>query len=91
MKQQALRESTQWKQGVNGELEPDVDPWTLNDHMLMYTIEEWDLTDDRGKTLSITLENIHDIEPPELVEAMIAYTQRINGLSGDERKKSSRR
>ena len=28
------------------------------------------------------------VEPPELVEAMIAYTQRINGLTGEERKKS---
>jgi hypothetical protein len=56
--------------------------------MLLKTLVEWDLTDAEGKPLELNLENIRNIEPPELVEAMIAYTQRINGLSGEERKKS---
>jgi hypothetical protein len=34
------------------------------------------------------LESIHGMEPPELVEAMIAETQRLNGVSVEERKKS---
>jgi hypothetical protein len=88
LKQQALREATKWRRGNGGELEPDVDPWRLNDLMLLYTLQEWDLTDEKGEPLPLSMESIHGIEPPELVEAMIAYTQRINGLSGEERKKS---
>ena len=88
MKQKALREATKWSMGASGELEPDVDPWKLNDLMLVQTLQEWDLTDEEGEPLPISLESIHGIEPPELVEAMIAYTQKINGLSGEERKKS---
>ena len=91
MKQEALRRATTWKQDAHGGLEPDIDPWTLNDLMLLQTLVEWDLKDETGSPLPITLENIHNIEPPELVEAMITYTQRINGVSVKERKKSSRR
>lgn len=87
MKQEALRKSTRWVKDSMGELEADVDPWTLNDMMLMQTLVEWDLKDETGSPLPITLENIHSVEPPELVEAMIAYTQRINGVSVEERKK----
>ena len=60
MKQEALRRATKWARTPSGELEPDVDPWTLNDMLLVQT----------------------------LVEAMIAYTQGINGVSVEERKKS---
>ena len=88
MKQEALRKSTKWIRGPHGDLQPDVDPWVLNDMMLVQTLVEWDLQDDNGQPLPITLENIHGIEPPELVEAMIAETQRINGVSVEERKKS---
>ena len=88
MKQKALREATSWKRDGSGVLEPDVDPWVLNDMMLLQTLVEWDLTDESGQPLPITLENIHALEPPELVEAMIAKTQRINGVTGEERKKS---
>jgi hypothetical protein len=88
MKQQALRKSTRWEKNSMGELEPDVDPWTLNDMMLIQTIVEWDLKDENGQPLPITMENIHAVEPPELVEQMIAYTQRINGVTLEERKKS---
>jgi hypothetical protein len=88
MKQQALREATSWRRAGPGELQPDVDPWRLNDTMLVQTLVEWDLVDEAGKPLPITLESIHSIEPPELVEEMIAYTQRINGVTLEERKKS---
>ena len=88
MKQEALRKATKWIRGPHGDLQPDVDPWVLNDMMLVQTLVEWDLQDDDGQPLPITLENIHRTEPPELVEAMIAETQRINGVSVEERKKS---
>ena len=87
MKQQALRKATRWVKDSMGELEADVDPWTLNDMMLMQTLIEWDLKDETGSPLPITLENIHGVEPPELVEAMIAETQKLNGVSVKERKK----
>ena len=88
MKQQALREATKWKRSGIDELQPEVDPWILNDQMLLQTLVEWDLVDDEGQPLPISLESIRNIEPPELVEKMIAYTQSINGVSLEERKKS---
>jgi len=91
MKQEVLRKATKWVKDASGELEPDVDPWALNDMMLIQTIVEWDLKNENGQPLPITLENIHSVEPPKLVESMITYTQRINGVSMKERKKSSRR
>ncbi len=87
MKQQALREATTWTRDASG-LQPDVDPWRLNDIMLTQCITEWDLTDEAGEPLPVTIESLHDIEPPELVEAMIAECQHINGVTGEERKKS---
>jgi hypothetical protein len=86
MKQQALREATTWEK-MGAELQPDVDPWTLNDLMLVGCLQEWDLADASGQPLPITVESIHGLEPPELVEEMIAYAQRINGVTVDERKK----
>jgi len=88
MKQEALRSATKWKRGPGGEIEPDVDTWVLNDMMLVQTLVEWDLKDGQGQPLPITLENIHALEPPELVEAMIAEAQRINGVTLEARKKS---
>ena len=87
MKQTALREATTWKRD-GGSLQPDVDPWRLNDMMLVQTLVEWDLVDEDRQPLPITIESIHSIEPPELVEEMIAFTQRINGVTREERKKS---
>ncbi len=87
MKQQSLREATSWRR-EGGDLQPDVDPWKLNDLMLVQTLVEWDLVDEDGQPLPITLESIHQVEPPELVEEMIAYTQMINGVTREERKKS---
>lgn len=86
MKQEALRKSTKWTR-KSGELQPDIDPWVLNDLMLVQTLVEWDIVDETGSHLPITLENIHGLEPPELVEEMIAFTQRLNGVSVEERKK----
>ena len=88
MKQRVLREATKWRRGSSGELEPDVDPWVLNDMMLLQTLVEWDLEDDDGRPLPISLESIHGLEPPELVEAMIVEAQRLNGVTVEERKKS---
>jgi hypothetical protein len=88
MKQRALKESTIWKRSGPGDLQPDIDPWKLNDLMLVQTLVEWDLVDEDGQPLPITIESIHSVEPPELVEEMIAFTQRINGVTVEERKKS---
>ena len=90
MKQEALRKATKWAHAPGGGLEPDVDPWTLNDMMLVQTLVEWDLEDGEGNPLPIDLDSIHALEPPELVEEMIAYTQRLNGVTVEERKKSGR-
>ena len=87
MKQQALRMATTWVRSGSGELQPDVDPWTLNDLMLVGCLVEWNLLDEAGQPLPITVESIHGLEPPELVEEMIAYVQGINGVTVDERKK----
>jgi len=86
MKQQALREATTWTKQANG-LQPDVDPWRLNDQMLTQCITEWDLVDEQNQPLPITIENIHN-QPPELIEAIIHQCQRINGVTQQERKKS---
>ena len=88
MKQEALRRATKWARTPSGELEPDVDPWTLNDMLLVQTLVEWDLEDGEGNPIPISLEAIRAVEPPEIVEAMIAYTQGINGVTVEERKKS---
>ena len=66
---------------------PDVDPWALNDMMLAATVTGWDLVDDAGAPLPVTIEAIQGIRPPELVEEMIAHTQRLNGVGAEERKK----
>ena len=86
MKQQALREATTWTRDATG-LQPEIDPWRLNDIMLTQCITEWDLQRD-DQPLPITIESLHNIEPPELVEAMINYCQKINGVTTEERKKS---
>jgi len=90
MKQDALRKAVKFvpsKVEPNG-LEPLIDPWALNDQLLLKTLVSWDLKDEKGQTFPITLENIHAIEPPELVEKMIAFTQRLNNVSMEMRKKS---
>jgi hypothetical protein len=55
--------------------------------MLAATVVGWDLVDEAGKPLPVTVEAIQGIWPPELVEEMIAYTQRLNGVGVEERKK----
>ena len=87
-KQDALRKATKWRRDPVGDVIPDVDPWTLNDLMLLATVVEWNLKGKDGEPLPITLESLHELEPPELVEDMIAYTQSLNGLSQEEKKKS---
>jgi len=90
MKQEALRAATKFVKNESGELEPEVDPWVLNDHLLLKTLVDWDFLDEKGRKLPITLDNIRSIEPPELVDRMIAFTQRLNGLSDRERFLSSK-
>ena len=89
MKQNAMRKAVKFvpsKLDPNT-LEPVIDPWALNDQLLLKTLVTWDLKDGNGHMLPITLENIHAIEPPELVEKMIAFTQRLNNVTPSERKK----
>ncbi len=86
-KQKALQRITEFiKDPKTEKTTAKVDPFKLNDQMLLATIVEWDLVKD-GKPLPITLESIHDLEPPELVEDMIDFTQTLNGVTDDERKK----
>jgi len=86
-KQQALRSATSWRRAPTGELQPDVDPWVLNDLMLAATVVEWDLVDEAGKPLPVTVEAMRGIRPPELVEEMIAHTHGLNGVGVEARKK----
>ena len=89
MKQEAMRKAVKFipsKLDPN-ELEPVIDPWALNDQLLLKTLMSWDLKDENAQPLPITLENIHAIEPPELVEKMITFTQRLNNVSPEARKK----
>jgi len=86
-KQAVLRKVTKWINTPEG-AKADIDPWDFNDQMLLATLVEWDLKDGKGQPLPITLETIRSLEPPSLVEQMIAFTQRLNGVSEEERKKS---
>jgi len=86
-KQEALREATEWRRGNSGELEPDVDPWRLNDLMLLGSVEEWDLVDESGEPVPLTIEGLHGLEP-RLAEELIAEMLDLNGVTGAERKKS---
>ena len=90
LKQEALKAATKFVKNESGDLEPEVDPWILNDQLLLKTLVDWDFLDGKGQKLSITLDNIRGIEPPELVDRMIAFTQRLNGLSERERFLSSK-
>lgn len=91
-KQRALRKATKWisvKGGRQGELDADVDPWGLNDQMVLICVKKWDLLDpETDKPLPITLEALHKVEPPEIIEDLVTELQRINGVSVEERKKS---
>jgi len=91
-KQRALRKATTWtqtKEGRQGELDADIDPWELNDQMVLICVKKWDLLDpDTDKLLPISIEALHKVEPPEIIETLITELQRINGVSVEERKKS---
>lgn len=89
-KQEALRRSTKWvrDKGNPNRLVPDVDPWRLNDEMIVATVVEWDLKDEEEKPLPITIEALHSVRPPAVVEAILVEVQRVNGLTEEERKKS---
>ena len=86
-KQAALREATKWTRGTGGALEPDIDPWTLNDLLLIGSIEDWDIQDESGQPVPLTLEGIRSLRPV-LAEMLIAEMQAFNGITEEERKKS---
>jgi len=90
MKQEAMQKAVKFVSSRTdpNQLEPIIDPWILNDQLLLKTLVDWDLKDGNGEKLPITLENIHVIEPPELVEKMIAFTQSLNNVTPEVRKKS---
>jgi hypothetical protein len=90
MKQEAMQKAVKFvpSRMDPNTLEPVIDLWILNDQLLIKTLVEWDLKDEKGQSLPITLENIQAIEPPELVEKMIAFVQRLNNVSTEARKKS---
>ena len=86
-KQEALRKATEWRRIGGGDIEPDVDPWKLNDYMLLYSVEKWNIVDDDGKPVPLSVDGLHTLSP-RLVEALIIEMHRLNGLSLEERKKS---
>ncbi len=87
-KQRALRQVTEFEKDPKTEKTiAKIDAWKLNDQMLLATLVEWDLTKADGSPLLITLDALQALEPPELVEEMIEYTQKLNGVSENERKK----
>jgi len=90
MKQEAMQKAVKFvpSRMDPNQMEPTIDPWILNDQLLLKTLVDWDLKDGDGEKLPITLENIHAIEPPELVEKMIAFTQSLNNVTPEKRKKS---
>ncbi len=63
-----------------------MDPWRLNDELLLATLTSWDLKAEDGSPLPITMEAIR-AQDPALVEALIEHTQRLNGVTREERKK----
>jgi len=90
MKQEAMQKAVKFvpsKMDPN-QLEPVIDPWILNDQLLLKTLVDWDLKGGNGEKLPVTLENIRAIEPPELVEKIIAFTQSLNNITPEKRKKS---
>jgi len=91
-KQRALRAATRWKKkhgGLQGEMEADIDPWNLNDQMVVICVKKWDLKDpETNKPLPITIESLHKVEPPELIEDLINEIQILTGVTIEERKKS---
>jgi len=70
---------------------PEIDPWILNDEMLVASLVEWDLKDKDGHMLPITvktLESLDEAEYGDLLNKMIRFAQELNRVSEAERKKS---
>ena len=93
-KQAVLRKITKRvkkKDGQEGELGADIDPWSLNDHMVITCVKKWDLVHPETKELlPISVESLSVVRPPEIIEELIDEIQAINGVSKEEKKKSSR-
>ncbi len=85
-KQRAMRAATTFEE-KDGAFIPEVDPYKLNDHMLFMCIVSWDLKDEAGEDLPVSIASIWSIEPPELIEDVLAEVQKMNGVTVEERKK----
>ena len=79
MKQEALRAATKFVKNESGDLEPEVDPWTLNDQLLLKTLVDWDFTDEKGIKLPIILENIRTLEPSNVFRE-VRVPEKLNTL-----------
>jgi hypothetical protein len=87
-KQKALREVTTWsKDPTSGDTIPDIDPWKINDMMILSCLVSWDLKDEKGVSIPITIASIHGVEPAELVEKLLEEIQILNGVTEGTRKK----
>ena len=87
-KQKALKEVTTWKTDpISGSTIPDIDPWKINDMMILSCLVSWDLRDEKGVLIPITIASIHEIEPAEIVEKLLEEIQALNGVTEETRKK----
>jgi hypothetical protein len=81
-KQVVLRKVTKWINGPEG-IKPEIDPGELNDQMLLATLVEWDLKDEKGQPLPITLENLRgDFDRSALACGGCCGSGRRYGCSG---------
>jgi len=84
-KQEAVRKATKFKKFSE---DFEVDPWLLNDLMVVTCVKRWTLLDEDGiSPLPITLEGIKRARPPEIIEALINELHKLNSVSPSERKK----
>jgi len=70
---------------------PEIDPWLLNDEMLAASLVEWDLKDENGRALPISVEVLQSLDEAEhgdLLNKMTRFAQELNRVSEAERKKS---
>jgi len=70
---------------------PEIDPWALNDEMVAASLVEWDLKDEKGRPLPISVGTIQSLDEAvygSLINGMIRFAQDLNRVSEAERKKS---
>lgn len=87
-KTQAVKKSTTLNvDKTSGQKILEVDPWMLNDLMIVTCTVKWDLIDSHSKPIPITVENVQAIEPPELIEELLTQIQQLNKVSPETEKK----